>query len=53
VNYLVSQDSDILDLANPNNPDRTRLRSHAPRLQILDPVSFLAEMRRKVETRGQ
>jgi len=51
--YLVSRDSDILNLANPNNPDGTRLRSHAPRLQILDPVSFLAEMRRKLEAPSQ
>jgi putative PIN family toxin of toxin-antitoxin system len=51
--YLVSRDSDVLDLANPNDPDGTRLRRHAPRLQILDPVSFLADMRRKLEAPGQ
>ena len=51
--HLVSRDTDILDLANPNDPDGVRLRLFAPRLQILDPVSFLAEMRRKVEAPRQ
>ena len=50
--HLVSRDTDILDLANPDVPDGVRLRLHAPRLQILDPVSFLAEMRRMIEAPG-
>ncbi len=51
--YLVSRDSDVLDLANPNNADGVRLRHHAQRLQILEPLSFLAEMRRRMETPSQ
>src|ERR1035437_6131439 len=47
-----SRDSDVLDLANPNNRDAVRLRRYAPHLQILDPVSFLAEMRRNIEAPG-
>lgn len=43
--YLVSRDTDILDLAPRESRDGARLRSHAPELQILDPVSFLAALR--------
>jgi len=51
--YLVSRDTDVLDLANLDNSAGARLRHHAPRLQILDPLSFLAEMRLKIESLGQ
>ena len=44
--HLVSRDADILDLASSASQDGARLRSHAPELQILDPVSFLAALRR-------
>ena len=46
VNYLVSRDNDILDLADASTPDGKRLRQHAPDLRILDPVAFLVEIRR-------
>ena len=48
--YLVSRDNDVLGLAKLSNPDGGRLQGHAPHLQILDPVSFLAEMRRGLQT---
>lgn len=51
-NYLVSRDTDVLDLAKLSNPDGGRLRNHTPHLQILDPVSFLAEARRRLQRRG-
>lgn len=51
--YLISRDSDVLDLARPDDPDGVRLRRLAPRLQILDPVSFLADIRREIEAPGQ
>jgi putative PIN family toxin of toxin-antitoxin system len=51
--YLVSRDNDVLDLAKPSDADGARLRHHAPRLQILDPLSFLVEMRLKIEAIGQ
>ena len=51
--YLISRDTDVLDLASPGDPDGVRLRRHAPRLQILDPVSFLADIRRGTEAPGQ
>ena len=51
--YLVSRDRDILDLANRNDPDGARLLRHAPQLQILDPVSFLVEIRRTIEAPGE
>lgn len=44
--YLVSRDADILDLAPQASRDGARIRSHAPELQILDPVSFLDVLRR-------
>ena len=44
--HLVSRDADILDFASSASQDGARLRSHAPELQILDPVSFLAALRR-------
>jgi len=43
--FLVSRDSDILDLASPMSADGARARIHAPDLQILDAVSFLAVLR--------
>lgn len=48
--YLVSRDNDVLGLAKLSNPDGGRLQGHAPHLQILDPVSFLAEVRRGLQT---
>ncbi len=48
--YLVSRDNDVLGLAKLSNPDGARLQGHAPHLQILDPVSFLAEVRRGLQT---
>ena len=48
--YLVSRDNDVLGLAKLSNPDGGRLKGHAPHLQILDPVSFLAEVRRGLQT---
>ncbi len=47
--HLVSRDTDMLDLALPDNPDGVRLRHYAPQLRIVDPVSFLAEMRRTLD----
>jgi|HubBroStandDraft_2_1064218.scaffolds.fasta_scaffold208645_2 putative PIN family toxin of toxin-antitoxin system len=49
VSYLVSRDNDILDLANVATPDGKRLRQQAPELQILDPVAFLGEIRRRLQ----
>jgi putative PIN family toxin of toxin-antitoxin system len=49
--YLVSRDSDILDLRTPSRPDCDRLRNCAPRLQIVDPVAFLVELRRSKQSR--
>ena len=46
--YLVSRDADILDLASGASQDGARVQSHAPDLQILDPASFLAALRRPV-----
>lgn len=46
--YLVSRDTDILDLAGSNNPDGVRLRRYAPQLRILDTISFLADLRHTV-----
>ena len=43
--YLVSRDTDILDLADPSNPDGQRLRKHAPQLRIVEPSRFLSEVR--------
>src|SRR5258708_32184365 len=51
--YLVSRDPDVLGLANPDDPDGERLRHYAPRLQILDPGSFLVEMLRQIGAPGQ
>jgi hypothetical protein len=51
--YLISRDTDVLDLASPGDPDGVRLRRHAPRPQILDPVSFLADIRTGSESPGQ
>ncbi len=48
--FLVSRDGDFLDLANPSNADGALLRNLAPGLQILDPVSFLREVRRHSQT---
>jgi predicted nucleic acid-binding protein len=48
--YLVSRDTDILDLAKPTDLDGVRLQRHAPHLRILGPVSFLTEMRRGIES---
>jgi putative PIN family toxin of toxin-antitoxin system len=45
--YMVSRDADILDLASGESQDGARVRSHAPDFQILDPVSFLAALRRE------
>jgi predicted nucleic acid-binding protein len=45
--YLVSRDSDILDLADASSPDGGRLRLQAAHLQVLDPVSFLLEARHR------
>ena len=50
--YLVSRDADILDLAERDNHDGARLRRYAPNLRILDPASFLADLRRTVESPG-
>jgi putative PIN family toxin of toxin-antitoxin system len=49
VSYLVSRDSDILDLADASTPDGKRLRHQAPELRILEPVAFLAEMRHRLK----
>jgi predicted nucleic acid-binding protein len=46
---LVSRDKDVLDLANPTDADGAHLRHLAPLLRILDPLSFLTELRRKSE----
>jgi putative PIN family toxin of toxin-antitoxin system len=45
-NYLVSRDTDLLDLTEQDNADGVRLRSCAPQLQIVDPGTFLADVRR-------
>lgn len=49
VSYLVSRDNDLLDLADASTPDGQRLRNQAPNLRILDPVAFLAEIRRTLK----
>jgi predicted nucleic acid-binding protein len=46
--FLVSRDTGILDLAANPGPDGERLRHRAPNLRILDPVAFLAEIRRLI-----
>jgi uncharacterized protein len=51
--YLVSRDTDVLDLARLHDPDGARLRDHAPQLRIVDPVSFLVEIRRQIEAPDQ
>jgi len=50
--YLVSWDKDILDLANTSASDGERLRSHAPKLQIVEPRAFLAEVRKRLHATG-
>jgi putative PIN family toxin of toxin-antitoxin system len=41
VAYLVSRDSDLLDLQNPNSHPGQELRRFLPQLTILDPVAFI------------
>lgn len=50
--YLVSRDTDLLDLAEQANPDGLRLRSCAPQLQIVDPAAFLASVRSELQICG-
>jgi putative PIN family toxin of toxin-antitoxin system len=47
--YLVSRDTDLLDLGQPSDLDGGRLRRRAPHLRILDPVSFLVETRYRLQ----
>jgi putative PIN family toxin of toxin-antitoxin system len=39
--YLVSRDNDLLELQSPDSEDGKQLRTLAPDLTILDPVTFL------------
>ncbi|MFN0167871.1 MAG: putative toxin-antitoxin system toxin component, PIN family [Bryobacteraceae bacterium] len=50
--HLVSRDADILDLAAHGSREGEILRRQAPQLKIVDPVSFLAEMRRALVAPG-
>lgn len=50
--YLVSRDSDILDLAGLSSVDGERLRRLAPALQILDVAEFLRKLRAGAMSRG-
>jgi putative PIN family toxin of toxin-antitoxin system len=50
--YLVTRDTDLLDLAEQANPDGVRLRSCAPQLQIVDPGVFLACVRGELQIHG-
>jgi putative PIN family toxin of toxin-antitoxin system len=43
VDYLVTWDADLLDLADPSNPEGKRLRELHPKLLVVDPASFLRE----------
>jgi putative PIN family toxin of toxin-antitoxin system len=42
---IVSRDKDLLDLIDPTRPEATDFRNRFPQLHILDPVSFLREIR--------
>jgi putative PIN family toxin of toxin-antitoxin system len=44
--YLVSRDTDILDLQTRPRAHSKHIHAYAPQLEILDPVSFLVRMRR-------
>lgn len=44
--YLVTRDSDLLDLAKPLNPDGERLRRKTTHLRIVDPMMFLLDLER-------
>lgn len=44
--YLVSRDKDLLDLADPSNPEGERLRKMSADLKILDPTTFLRVLAR-------
>jgi predicted nucleic acid-binding protein len=46
--YLVSRDSDLLDLATPDDSLGATLREKCPRLAILDPPSFIAAVRTRI-----
>jgi len=41
--YLVTRDTDLLDLAEPANPDGRRIRELHPQLLFIDPVRLLRE----------
>lgn len=43
-NYLVTRDTDLLDLADIGSVDGNRLRALHSHLTILDPVAFLRAM---------
>jgi putative PIN family toxin of toxin-antitoxin system len=44
VDYLVTRDTDLLDLADPANPEGQRLRELHPKLLFVDPVRLLVEV---------
>ena len=45
--YLVSRDADILDLGNIANPEGRRFQEQFPRVKIVDPLTFLQEVRKR------
>lgn len=44
--YLVSRDKDVLDLADPSNPEGERLRQKSADLKIVDPMTLLLDLER-------
>lgn len=43
--HLVSRDKDILDLAKQSNPEGERLRKNSEIPRIVDPITFLLDLR--------
>jgi putative PIN family toxin of toxin-antitoxin system len=44
VDYLVTRDTDLLDLADPANPEGHPIRELHPQLRFIDPVRLLCEV---------
>jgi len=47
--FIVTRDKDMLDLALEESEEGSRLRSAIPGFSVLDPASFLREMRARTE----
>ena len=45
--YLVSRDSDILDLGDTSSQEGQRFQERFPQVKIVDPVTFLREVQRR------